>query len=293
MKAKGYSDIAGLGKITREELKERNLRLYGLKIKKYRTKAGLSAEELAARLQLSKSTVRNWECGLTRPELDLLYSLFEILNVEPNEFFGIKGIGTLLTADEESLISGYRSLDMSGKEDLQAFADIISKRSTLRKLRAAYEKMTDVPDLGRYAAAGPGEDWPEYPQEEKIILYDSYAVEQTDEIITVSGDSMEPQFYDGDKVLVHYCPEIRNGDIGIFYVPGRGGVIKQKLMDRLHSINPKRDDIFPYEDGARVIGKVIGKIEKYMIPGIGEQELYMEALKDPDVTEAADGKEII
>lgn len=193
MKAKAYSALAGLGKLSREELKERNLELYGRKIKKYRTSAGLTPEELADKLQLSKSTVRNWECGLTRPELDLLYALFEILDIEPNEFFGIKGIGRILTPDEKNLIDDYR--------------------------------------------------------------------------------------------LVHYCTQIRNGDIGIFYVPGRGGIIKQKLQDRLRSINPEYDDIFPYEDGADVIEKVIGKVERYMVPGVAEQGLYIEALKEPAVTE--------
>lgn len=285
MKAKAYSALAGLGKLSREELKERNLELYGRKIKKYRTRAGLTAEELADKLQLSKSTVRNWECGLTRPELDLLYALFEILDIEPNEFFGIKGIGHILTPDEKNLIDDYRFLDDSAKEDLRTFADAMRKKSYLRKLRAAYEKMNDVPDMGRHAAAGPGEDWPEHIEAEQIILYNSHQVAEADEIITVSGDSMEPQFHNHDKVLVHYCTQIRNGDIGIFYVPGRGGVIKQKLQDRLHSINPEYDDIFPYEDGADVIGKVIGKVERYMVPGVAEQELYIEALKEPAVTD--------
>jgi phage repressor protein C with HTH and peptisase S24 domain len=78
---------------------------------------------------------------------------------------------------------------------------------------------------------------------------------------------------------VEHCVDLRNGDIGIFYVPGMGGVIKQKAYDRLHSINPDFDDIFPYEEGAAVIGRVLGKIEKEMIPSMEEQSLYQEALE--------------
>jgi len=56
-------------------------------------------------------------------------------------------------------------------------------------------------------------------------------------------------------------------------------VNKQKAYDRLHSINQDYDDIFPYEEGATVIGRVLGKIEKDMIPSMEEQSLYLEALE--------------
>ena len=78
-------------------------------------------------------------------------------------------------------------------------------------------------------------------------------------------------------MLVQYCSELSYGDIGIFYVPGMGGVIKQVAHDRLHSLNPDFDDIFPYEDGAKIIGPVLGKITADMIPNADEQALYLEA----------------
>ena len=86
MKAKGYSTIAGLEKLTPEEIKARNLETYGNQIRKYRKKAGLAVEELADILQISKISVRNWECGLTRPDPEFLYRMFSILDVEPFEF---------------------------------------------------------------------------------------------------------------------------------------------------------------------------------------------------------------
>ena len=80
-----------------------------------------------------------------------------------------------------------------------------------------------------------------------------------------------------DRVLVEYCASLQNGDIGVFYVPGRGGVIKQVAWDRLHSLNPDYDDIFPYEDGARIVGRVLGRITADMIPGPEDLALYREA----------------
>ena len=44
------------------------------------------------------------------------------------------------------------------------------------------------------------------------------------------------------------------------------------------ALNPDYDDIFPYEEGAKLIGRVVGKIESDMIPSANEQSLYLEAV---------------
>ena len=264
-------------KLTAEETKERNIELYGSKIKSLRAKAGFTVEDLASRLHVTSGSIRNWECGLARPDLELLTRMFSVLNVSPNEFFGIRGVGSSLTVDEQSLIDSYRLLDDLHKEDVQAFVDALISKAHIRLLRTRYDLMNSVVDHERTAAAGSGTDWPDHPDSTETVLFDSYAVSHADEIITVVGDSMEPQYSDGDKVLVQYCEEIRIGDIGIFYAPGYGGLIKQRAYDRLHSLNPDFDDIFPYEDGARTIGKVLGKITPDMIPDQEDVELYHEA----------------
>ncbi|MBQ8073530.1 MAG: helix-turn-helix domain-containing protein [Clostridia bacterium] len=277
MKAKGYSTIAGLEHASPEEIKRRNLEHYGSKIKRFRVRAGMSAEQLADALGISISSVRNWECGLTRPDPEFLYRMFTLLDVEPNVFFGLRGVGGLLTDGEESLLSSYRALDAAGREDAQALLEAMRAQAWRRQLASASARMSEVADWGRYAAAGDGTDWPDYPEKESMILYDDPLVSRADEIITVTGRSMEPQFQDRDRVLVEHCAALRNGDIGIFYVPGLGGVIKQKAYDRLHSINPEFDDIFPYEEGAAVVGRVLGRVEPHMIPSPQDQALYRAA----------------
>lgn len=278
-------NIIKFEKMTPEEMKQRNLETYGERIKLFRTKAGLTAEKLADILGISKSSIRNWECGLTRPDPQYLYDLFSILDVEPNEFFGIKGVGSLLTKQEQSLIDCFRTLDDSGKDAMVTFAEAMNEKAYHRKLVYAWNRMDSVGDWKRLASAGSGEEWPDYAEQEEVVLFSNPYVSRADEIITVSGKSMEPQFMDGDKVLVEHCTDLRNGDIGIFYVPGMGGVIKQKAWDRLHSINPDYDDIFPYEEGAQVIGRVLCTITSDMVPSKEETALYQEAaeaLKDEE-----------
>ena len=275
---KGYGAIAGLEKLTPEEIKQRNLETYGLRIKTFRNRAGMTAAQLAETLQVSTSSVQNWECGLTRPDPEYIYRMFSILNVEPNEFFGISGIGTLLTVQEKKLIRDFRALDEDSKEAVETFASAMRDKASARKLKTALNRMGTAVDRSRVVAAGDGEDWPEQYESVEVILFATPEVLRADEIFTVNGDSMEPQFHDNDRVLVQHCTELQNGDIGIFYVPGRGGVIKQVAYDRLHSLNPDYDDIFPYAEGAQVIGKVLGRITKDMVPSREEQNLYLEAV---------------
>ncbi len=279
MSVKGYNTIAGLEKLTPEEIKQRNVEHYGSKIKYFRTRAGLTAEQLADTLQISKSSIRNWECGLTRPDPEYLYRMFSILDVEPNEFFGFKGIGTLLTTQERDLIDNFRTLDRFGKEAVVTLTEGMIKKAHIRKLVEAYHLQNSIPDKQRLFAAGDqAMEWPDYPEVEDVVLYDNDLVRRADEVITVSGHSMEPKFMDGDKVLIEYSTDIRNGDIGCFYVPGIGGVIKQKLYDRLHSLNREYDDIIVHEEGAQLVGRVLTVIEKSMRPSREEQALFREAL---------------
>ena len=250
---------------------------FGEVIRKYRARAKYNQRDLAERMGVNQNTICNWETDKRQPDAQTLRRLCLLLDIPLYEFFGIEDKHSKLSEREQRLLDFYRSLDANGQEDLETFAEAMSGNVHKRRLRVALERMNSVADLGRAAAAGDGVDWEDHPESESCILYDSSAVSAADEIITVCGQSMEPQFHDGDRVLLQYCSELSYGDIGIFYVPGMGGVIKQVAHDRLHSLNPDFDDIFPYEDGAKIIGRVLGKITADMIPDADEQALYLEA----------------
>lgn len=263
-----------------DEIKARNLELFGAKIKQYRLREKLSAEELAEKLGIGKSAVRNWECGLTRPDPELLYKLFEVLNVEPNAFFGIGGFGNLLTKKEKEIINNYRLLDNAGKEDFLAYSNMIANQAHMRALRESIKHpLYQVTTHYRGAAAGTfGVEWEDYPSEEEIYLFDSPLVRKADEIFVVCGSSMEPQFHDKDWVLVQYCTSIQSGDIGIF-LNGREAFIKEARPKVMHSLNPEYDDVKPDDDGARIVGRVLGRVTEEMIPTEAEINLYEEALE--------------
>ena len=265
-------------KMSKEEIKQHNLEVYGSKIKKYRVGAGLSAEALAERLHVSLGTVRNWECGLARPDPDLLAEMFSILAVAPNDFFALPGMGPLLTKAEKNVLSLFRSLDGRGREDYLALGEALSGRCHRRRLTEVKEKILSLPDYGRFASAGAGDGWSGDAEAEQVLLYNAPPVSQADEIITVSGRSMEPNFHDHDRILVQHCREAVLGEVYVFSLRGLGLVVKEAAADRLHSRNEAYADIIPWEEeGAELIGRVLGVIDASMIPSKEDLRLYKEA----------------
>ncbi|MFI3175497.1 MAG: helix-turn-helix transcriptional regulator [Bacillota bacterium] len=57
------------------------------RLKEARTKKGISQEELAKMLGVTKGAVGNYEAGISFAKIDVLYKLFEILEVSPDFLF--------------------------------------------------------------------------------------------------------------------------------------------------------------------------------------------------------------
>lgn len=76
--------------------------------------------------------------------------------------------------------------------------------------------------------------------------------------LRVSGDSMQPEFYDGDTILVKTQPSVELGEIGVFILNGEG-YVKKFGGDCLISINPKYKNIKLHDyDEISCKGRVIG-----------------------------------
>ena len=93
-----------------------------------------------------------------------------------------------------------------------------------------------------------------------IDLPDTPLARQSTIVVRVSGDSMEPDYLDGNMVLVQTDTDLNIGDVGIFILDGEGYI--KKLGDsELISVNPEYKPIpITPNNELRVIGKVIGKL---------------------------------
>lgn len=83
--------------------------------------------------------------------------------------------------------------------------------------------------------------------------------QNADYVIGVNGDSMEPEYYDGDIVFVEKTTHVSIGDVGIFQ-KDNNIYIKKAGENGLVSLKAGYP-IITSEDGVRVLGKVLGKAE--------------------------------
>ncbi len=157
-----------------------------------------------------------------------------------------------------------------------------AKKPRRKPGRAARETQAELPEVipvfmsELAAAAGVGFMLDEARGEEMLLIRDA-ETEQADEVIAVSGRSMEPTFFDGDLVLVKHTEEIRPGEIGIFVVDGEG-FIKEYRPEGLKSHNPDYPMMtFTENQDVRCVGKVIGKLDENQIPTAEQLQALQEA----------------
>ena len=223
-----------------------------------RKEKGLNQEELGARVCVQKNAVGAWESGRSRPDLSSVPVICETLGLSLNEFFGITDMKTQRNDIPAEFTERYRALTDYHRRivlhQMDALLDMQkSSPAVKRKLIRLYRN-----DLS--ACAGPSFALGETTGEEVWIEATPLTL-QADELIRVSGDSMEPEFHNGDQVLVRHSASVRPGEIGIF-TNGDAGYIKVYQRDGLHSLNPAYPTlVFSEGDEVRCIGKVLGKAE--------------------------------
>lgn len=62
--------------------------MFGERLKTLRQAKGLTQEELAKRIGVTKQTISNWENGNITPALDVLITLVEFFHTTPNGMLG-------------------------------------------------------------------------------------------------------------------------------------------------------------------------------------------------------------
>ena len=163
------------------------------------------------------------------------------------------------TATEWNTLQKYRTLDEHGKEVVDYLID-----SEYKRVAVLTEKpkscMMKIDFYTLPASAGTG-SFLDSELAEELYVPESAEAEKADFVISVSGDSMEPTYHDGDKVFVKKCDSIDVGDIGIFVLNG-DAYIKEFGEYCLISHNKKYKPIhFTENDSIYCCGRVIGVVE--------------------------------
>ena len=237
----------------------------GSRIKEARIDKKMTQEDLANKLGVTKGAIANYENGVSIPKSELLLKLFVILECDPNYIYQdeIKALDNTFTTtiSEQKMIEKYRNLDWYGVESVNSVLDIEYRRVKEESMKLEEPFPTITKTLYGYApSAGSGNYLPDTIDENYIVIPDTPKNRKADYIIEVGGDSMEPEYMDGERVLVKKQDSVEIDEIGVFVING-DAYIKQFKSDRLHSLNPKRGDIY-FEENQTItcMGKVIGKL---------------------------------
>ena len=233
----------------------------GSRIKQRREELGYTQPQLASLIGVSKGTIGNYESGISSPNENILFRLFEVLRCDANFLYqdDIKIMeNDVFSLSEQNHIKKYRTLDEYSKKVVDSVLDLEYERCSAPPTDEP--NIIHLPKSVLKASAGTG-NWLDEQQLESVSVVDTPQTKKANLIIEVDGDSMEPLYSNGDNVLVNTKAEVSVGDIGIFIVDGNG-YIKKLGDNRLISVNPEYDDIFPTEySDFRCVGKVLGKAD--------------------------------
>ena len=245
------------------------------RIRHFRKMCGMEQKELAEKLGVARNSISNWECGLARPDIDMIPTICQALNVSLYDLYAMADPNDKYTAIEKLVLDGYQKLNPSNR---LAISRIIE---TLCEVQEA-EKIPDIKELlffEKSLAAGTSVPTEFDGKGRAMYLYNSKEFDNADYVFSVNGDSMEPRFHNNDLVLVQKITdgsELKPGEIGAF-ITGNETYIKEYQKDGLHSLNPRYDVIrFESTDNQSVylIGRVLGILNKSQIANETDVDRY-------------------
>ena len=222
-------------------------------IAEFRKKSGLNQFRLAEKLNdlgfnISNQAVSKWEKGSTLPNAKQFLALCKVLN--------IKDIYGTFMSDDDGILKG---LNKEGREKALEYIELLRISGKYAKCSAEKCSVRMLPLYTLPVSAGTGQfldgdDYEMVEAGEDVPNGSNFGVK-------VSGDSMEPEFHDGQTVWVRQQRSLMTGEIGIFLYDGNA-YLKQLVAKNesvaLHSLNPKYSDIIiSAELPLRVLGKVL------------------------------------
>lgn len=234
-------------------------------LKGLRMSSGKTQKEVAELLGRKQQIVGHWETGYSQPDANTLFTLCDIYGTSVDEAFGFKKKEVSITQNDINLLNRFHSLDSFGQQTITMMLD-----RELERVRMIKKSMPNTDSMKivrptrfmnyyqKLASAGTGEYiFDDIPTDTIEVPLDEIS-EKADFVIGVNGNSMEPTYYDGDKVFVERCQIVKTGEIGVFMVNNEC-LIKEFGKDGLISHN-KEYGVIPGTEDIQCIGKVLGKV---------------------------------
>ena len=233
-------------------------------LKELRRQRNVTAKTVAEAVGILPDTYRSYETGRREPNLKTLVLIADYFHVSTDYLLGrapqTDAMALLISQTDvtlETLTKQFEALPEDGKALMIA---IIRALNETRDIRYPKKKPRTVwiKQHQNKAAAGFGYDLSEDDEWYDVEVIDNPKVGEADFAVEIDGDSMEPDYHNGDLALIKLDPDVPVGKVGLFVLDGMG-YIKERGKKCLISRNPDYPDI---EGEARCIGLVIGVAEK-------------------------------
>ena len=222
------------------------------RLKEARKSAKLSQDALAKKIGRTKSTISRWESGERNPKM------FEMVELE-----------NALGISAETLMYGTSEIKTTTLSEINRVSSELHPHRQEKVLDFAQAELTDQNkentiklfpyNVQEKLSAGTGYDYDgngsyDVAYSDKEIDYDFAS--------WVFGDSMLPDYPNGDVALIKVCPFDYDGDVYAVDWDGQSyikKVYKEEDGLRLVSTNEKYADKFAaFTEEPRIIGKVVG-----------------------------------
>ena len=252
---------------------------FGTSLRNLRSKAGISQQELADVLNVSRNSVNNWENDKTSPDVRSIIRICMELHITPNELFDFTSEYRSLT-EARHLLRTFRSLSP------------VSRQASIRMLDALLEEEHHALESlyrERYglfleehgvAAAGTGFGYTQEPPAVEILRKNSRN-RKASSIIRVKGGSMEPVYFEGDELYYRPASEAFPGQ-DVVCMHGYEGLIVKRYIGkgRVETLNPA----YPFQAGAgsevTILGVVTGIVDEDDRPSPEEMRTLQELFHD-------------
>ena len=243
-------------------MKVENKEIFANNLSFYMNQKGIDRNTLCADLDLKYTTVRDWLKGITYPRIGKIELLANYFNINKSDLIENK-IATAQSSDYllEEITNTARKLNTDNKKIVLRTSEELLESQNEEETKI--NEVSEVIQLYSYdyydhpASAGTGQ----YLNDVRVERIELPVDIDADFVIPIKGDSMEPDYHDGDLVFIQTSVDLNNGVIGVFNYDG-DAYIKQLVIDKeqayLHSLNPAYKDMpITPETDFRIIGEVV------------------------------------
>lgn len=209
---------------------------------------GWSLSEFARKLDLPKSSISRYFNKSRQLPINKINLFADTLGVSSEYLLGIK-------ISNNDLLDIYNKLDSKRQSKVYEFAS-----NQLDEQNGIQEEKVVYLVRGRQSAAGSMIHVDDVDAE-MGVLPSSIVPNGANELVRITGDSMEPLIKKGSEVYLRYQPTVEDGEVAIVRVEDDGVTCKYLYRDGknviLKSENPKYEDLIVDAEKVSVIGKVL------------------------------------